>query len=308
MSQESNADVYTSFGANPAVLTGSSPQEHAQNMLALDVSARDGDDAITIVEQEDDIYGGHKDPYEDPDAPDDGFMQIRIGNDDPQDTLEVGADGEVNEGEAEEFKPLGETPSDLTTAADQISQHAEGFQTMVDQAAERGLVADSIVRIQSEYEGDGISEQSYGELEAAGYSRAFVDSYIRGQEALVDSYVSQVVAFAGGQERFSTLHAHLTATNPDAAQTLETALGNRDMGTLKAIINLAGQSFNTKFGKPATRSVTQRAIPVAPQGSKGKSEGYTSQAEMMKDMNDPRYRTDSKFRASVESKVIHASF
>ena len=46
MAGESNADVYASFGVNSAVLTGSTPEEHQENMLALDVAARDGDDAI----------------------------------------------------------------------------------------------------------------------------------------------------------------------------------------------------------------------------------------------------------------------
>lgn len=43
---ESNADVYASFGVNSAVMSGGSVEEHEQNMLALDVAARDGDDAI----------------------------------------------------------------------------------------------------------------------------------------------------------------------------------------------------------------------------------------------------------------------
>ncbi|MRU22685.1 capsid assembly protein, partial [Xylella fastidiosa subsp. multiplex] len=39
---ESNAEVYASFGVNIAVMSGSTPTEHEQNMLRLDVAAHDG--------------------------------------------------------------------------------------------------------------------------------------------------------------------------------------------------------------------------------------------------------------------------
>lgn len=312
MAGESNAEVYASFGVNSSVVTGSTPEEHEQNMLALDVAARDGDDAIELAEeQEVDLYS-NVDKFADPNEPDDGYMQVRIGEDGSTAEFDTDTDGEPDavdgepEGEVGEFEPLGETPQELTSSTDQLAQHEEGFQEMVNQAAERGLPVESIGRIQAEYEGDGISEQSYAELAAAGYSKAFVDSYINGQEALVTSYVNQVVAFAGGQERFSALHAHLQANNPEAAETFENALQSRDIGTLKAIINLAGQSYNAKFGRKAARTVTQRATPAKPVVHK--AEGFTSRSEMIKAMSDSRYRTDAKYRAEVEQKVIDSTF
>ena len=294
---ESNADVYASFGVNNAVMTGSTPTEHEQNMLSLDVAARDGDDAIVLSEEpsshSDDPYAAGADPFADGED-DEGRIQVRISEDGNEAEFDTGSDNaEVEtEGEADELEPLG--------------QHEEGFQAMVEQAVERGLSADSVTRIYEEYEADGISEKSYAELEAAGYSRAFVDSYISGQEALVDQYVNQVVAFAGGKERFSAIHTHLEATNPAAAESLETAMMNRDLATVKAIINLAGESYTKKFGKPANRSVTKRATPVKPVARQ--KEGFTNQAEMIKAMSDPRYRSDAAYRQMVEQKVIDSSF
>ena len=307
MAGESNADVYASFGVSSAVMSGSNQEEHEQNMLALDVAARDGDDAILLHDdepQEVDLYG-NPDKFA-VEGEDDGFVQVRIGEEgSTEDYFESDA-GEGTEGQAEEFAPLGDVPSELTETTEQLSQHAEGFQEIVNQAFERGVSEESITRIQAEYEGDGISEQSYKELAEAGYSKSFVDSYIKGQEALVDAYVNQVVAFAGGQERFSALHAHLEANNPDAAQSLESALENRDIGTLKAIINLASQSFNSKFGKPAARSVTKRATPAKPVVTQRK--GFESRDAMIKAMSDSRYSHDSNYRRQVEQMVIDSSF
>ncbi|WQY99562.1 capsid assembly protein [Enterobacter phage NJ2] len=310
MAGESNADVYASFGVSSAVMTGGSITEHEQNMLSLDVAARDGDDAILLDSGEDtnpevDLYG-NPDKFADPNETD-GFVQVRIGEDGNTAEFDQGEEfqDDVPE-EAAEFTPLGETPEELTSTSEQLSQHAEGFQEMVDQAFERGVSQESIERIQAEYEGDGISEKSYAELAAAGYSRAFIDSYIAGQESLVEQYVNQVIAYAGGQERFSALHAHLEANNPDAAATFEAALENRDIGTLRAIINLAGQSYTAKFGRPSARSVTKRATPAKPVARK--AEGFTSRDEMIKAMSDSRYRTDAAYRRAVEQKVIDSTF
>ena len=305
MAGESNADVYASFGVSSAVMSGSNQEEHEQNMLALDVAARDGDDAILLHDdepQEVDLYG-NPDKFA---VEDDGFVQVRIGEEGSTEDDFESAAGDGTEGQAEEFAPLGDVPAELTETTEQLSQHAEGFQEIVNQAFERGVSEESIARIQEEYEGDGISEKSYKELAEAGYSKAFVDSYIKGQEALVDAYVNQVVAFAGGQERFSALHAHLQSNNPDAAKSLETALENRDIGTLKAIINLASQSFNSKFGKPAARSVTKRATPAKPAATQRK--GFESRDAMIKAMSDSRYRHDSNYRRQVEQMVIDSTF
>lgn len=310
MAGESNADVYASFGVNSAVMSGSTPQEHEENMLALNVETRDGDDQIETVEQ-DDPYG-NPDKFADPDD-ESGRMQIRIGTE----SQEVEADQpEVTEGEqgdAEEnsedapFEPLGDAPADLAEVTAQITEHEEGFQEMIADAISRGLTQESLDAIQAEYAADGLSDDSYAKLKEVGYSKSFIDSYLRGQEAMVSQYVQQAKAYAGGEARFDALHAHLKSTNPEAAQSLETAFANRDLATVKAIVNLAGSSFSKKFGKPAERSVTARAVPAKP-APKASVEGFSTRDEMIKAMSDSRYRHDAAYRREVEQKTINAKF
>lgn len=302
---ESNADVYASFGVNSAVMSGGSVEEHEQNMLALDVAARDGDDAIELasdeVETERDLYD-NSDPFGQED--DEGRIQVRIGDgSEPTDvdTVEEGFDG------TEEFTPLGETPEELVAASEQLGEHEEGFQEMINIAAERGMSAETIEAIQREYEeNEELSTESYAKLAEIGYTKAFIDSYIRGQEALVEQYVNSVIEYAGGRERFDALYNHLETHNPEAAQSLDNALTNRDLATVKAIINLAGESRAKAFGRKPTRSVTSRAIPAKPQATK--REGFSDRSEMIKAMSDPRYRTDANYRRQVEQKVIDSNF
>lgn len=305
---ESNADVYASFGVNSAVMSGGSVEEHEQNMLALDVAARDGDDAIELasdeVETERDLYD-NSDPFGQED--DEGRIQVRIGDGYEPTDVDTGEEGfEGTEG-SEEFTPLGETPEELVAASEQLGEHEEGFQEMINIAAERGMSVETIEAIQREYEeNEELSDASYAKLAEIGYTKAFIDSYIRGQEALVEQYVNSVVEYAGGRERFDALYNHLETHNPEAAQSLDNALTNRDLATVKAIINLAGESRAKAFGRKPTRSVTSRAIPAKPQATK--REGFADRSEMIKAMSDPRYRTDANYRRQVEQKVIDSNF
>lgn len=318
MAGESNADVYASFGVNSAVLTGSTPEEHQENMLALDVAARDGDDAIELNTNSDDPYGSDVDQFGEPEE---GRMQVRISADgsDEQEGEEGQGDEEqqgdegsqpeevTDEGETEEFKPIGETPADINEASQQLEEHEAGFNDMVATAIERGLSQDAVTRIQQEYQNeDSLSDESYRELAEAGYSKAFVDAYIRGQEALVNQYVEKVMDFVGGRERFQQVYSHMQTNNPEGAEALIKAFESRDVATMKTILNLAGQSRDKTFGKKAERSIAKRATPAKP--APRKAVGFESQAEMIKAMSDPRYRTDSKYRREVEQKVIDSTF
>lgn len=310
---ESNADVYASFGVTSAVVAGESPSEHDMEMLELNVAARDGDDAIELnTTESDDPYGSDVDPFGQ--EPDEDRTQVRVNAEDEDSDVtedtESEPSGEDTEGapeEADEFAPLEDIPQDLNAVSEQLGKHEEGLQEMIQQASERGLSEEMIIRVQEEYlDESGISEEAYEALAAAGYSRNFVDSYIRGQEALVDAYVAQVKEYAGGAEQFDSLLTHLETSNPEAAESLMNALEARDLSTVKAIINLAGQSRAKTFGKKPARTVTAKATPAKPQAPK--VERFESRADMIKAMSDPRYQSDAKFRAAVEAKVWNSNF
>lgn len=319
---ESNADVYAQFGVNNSVVTSGSVSEHEQNMLSLNVAARDGDDAIELAEVEpvdptsDDPYAGLTDKFAS-EEDDNGYMQIRVGQDTITSEDELAQEGDENadnveESEADsgkeavEFEALGETPEDLTKAATSLNSHEQGFQSMVEKAVADGLPAESIQRMYDEYKEGGLSEESYAELAKVNFSREFIDSYIQGQEALIDQYASSMVEYVGGNEKFAALMQHLQATDMTAFNSLDEALETRNIDLAKSLLNLAGQSYNLKFGKAAKRSVTKRAVQT--KVTVPKVQGFTSQAEMIKAMSDKRYREDAAYRHEVEQKVAYSRF
>lgn len=285
------SDIYAEFGVNNAVISSDNIEEHEQAMLAKPIEVRDGDDRIEAVESDESTSEEETEGQ---------AQEVELSESDESDES-----GET-EGEDAPFQPVGEPSEELVQSSERIAEHEGAFTDMVDTAIERGLSAESVARIQQEYAEDGLTEKSYQELAAAGYSKNFVDSYLRGQEALVEQYVAGVIAFAGGQQNFDALYTHLQTNSPDSAEALVAAMENRDLKTVKAIINLAAGSRSKTFGKPAARSVTKRGIPAAAVAVK--TEGFTSSAQMIKAMSDPRYATDAEYRRSVEQKVAASSF
>jgi hypothetical protein len=276
---------YAEFGVNNAVVSSNDPEEHVQNMLALDVLTRDGDTSVDIHEEEE----------EEGEAPEG----------------EEGAEGEEGEGEegeeGEELAPLGEPDSDLKAAMDSLASYADGFTHMRDQAIKNGLPADTASSIEAEYESDaGISDKSYEALEKAGYSRQFVESYIKGQEAVTEQYVAKIMDYAGGKDQFQKIIQHLGTSSPGSVESLYEAFERQDINSIRTIINLGNQGFAKKFGKAPVKSVIKSA--PAPKASTPSSavEGYADRAAMIKDMSSHAYRHDAKYRATVEAKV-HAS-
>lgn len=294
---------YAQFGVHNAVLTGDTIEDHQQNMLELDVAARDGDDAITLHED----AGVQVTDLVDDELNTDDRIEINVPTD--GEFNEQADQNEGDEGEAEAFEPLGDIPDELTQASNQISEYATGFEQMKAQAVERGLPADMAARVEAEYEADGVlSEESLVALEAAGFGRGFVNAYIQGQEAMAEAYVSKVMDFAGGKEAFNRVLSHMQANSPDALEALEEAIQRQDIKSVKTTINLAMASQAKKFGKAPSRNVNARAPASAPQRSAPAVEGFANTDAMVAAMSDRRYQTDAKYRSSVQAKVAASNW
>ncbi|WP_323156964.1 capsid assembly protein [Pseudomonas rhodesiae] len=292
-----SADVYASFGVNSAVMSSSDPAEHAQNMLALDVATRDGDASIDLaVDSEDQTEDGGEEEE---------------SSEDEEEGDESEEDGEGGEAEQEEdgFTPLGDPDAELTEASNQLEEYSTGFDEMRAQAIKAGLPAEVAARIEEEYEADGkLSEDSYAQLAKAGYSAGFVNSFMKGQEAVAEAYVSKIVAYAGGKEKFDRVLAHLKANSPKSMDALYDAIERRDLNTVQTVINLGMASQAKKFGKQPERTLNRRNATPAGRAPAQQAEGFATQTDMVKAMNDPRYGRDAKYTQEVRNKVLAASW
>lgn len=302
------SNPYAEFGVHNAVLTSDTIEEHQQNMLELDVAARDGDDAIelhsdagvTVTDLVDDPLA--TDDKIEVNVPTDGEFQESVTDDGDEEGSEAGDD-------AGEFEQLGEIPDELTQTSNQITEYADGFQQMKAQAIERGLPAEMAAQVEAEYENDGeLSEASLKALEEAGFGRGFVQAYIKGQESLAEAYVGRIMDFAGGKAAFEARIAHMQSNAPEALEALEEAIQRQDIKSVKTLLNLAGASQAKKFGTKPSRSVTARAPASAPRAARPQAEGFASTDAMVKAMSDRRYSTDPAYRAQVQAKVAASNW
>ncbi|WP_085589350.1 hypothetical protein [Pseudomonas sp. B14(2017)] len=292
-----SADVYAEFGVRNAVISSNDPREHEQNMLAMDVAVRDGDDEIRLEQpQEEGFNGVETTDNKEPEA----------NEPETSDVSEAGDDA----GE-QDFEPLAEPSDELKQNVQALDEYAEGFDTMRAHAVANGLSEEAANAAEDEYERTGkLSDKTYEALAKAGYSKAFVDSYLRGQEALAESYASGIIKYAGGQEKFDAIVAHMRTNSPESLESLQAAMERKDLATVRSIINLGAASRGKKFGKSPERNVMTKAA-TAPQGRAKPQvavEPFASRGEMIAAMNSKEYRLDEQFRRKVEQRVMVSSF
>lgn len=294
-------DIYAEFGVTNATMS-TSQEEHEQNMLALDVDTRDGDDQISLSAPEEEHEEEQEVPLEDQEVPSDDE-----GDDEGDDEQEDGDGSDEqsdDEQEDQEFKSLGEPDEELKAATAQINEYAEGFESLKNQAIERGLdaaiAADIVAQVDA---GEALTEAQLVALETAGYSRQFVNSYIKGQEAITQSYADSIIKYAGGKEQFDAILTHLKATDPSAEDALYGAIERQDLALIRTMINLGMAGRTKKFGTAPARNLARKAPASAPKAARTKVEGFASKTEMTKAMSDPRYGRDTAYTQNVEQKV-----
>lgn len=308
--------IWNDFGIseNDVVTSSTEDQEHVQAMLALNVDTRDGDAAIELAEEESGeilteeqlrqrMDGEQSDVYGDQ-----GDDSIRV---DTETGEAVDEDGDEDES-AQELADvdMSETPEELTGSITALKEHTEGFNAMVDKALEGGEIdEETLESIKQEYAaGEELSEKTYALLESKGYSRGFVNSFIQGQELLATAYADQIVRFVGGVDNFNSTREYLESNNPAMAEMLDNALENLDVKAITAIFESAKAARTARFGKAPARSVTQRASTAKPAPKAAPAvQPFETIDDMMKAMDDPRYRSDARYRKQVEARITARS-
>jgi len=149
----------------------------------------------------------------------------------------------------------------------------------------------------AEYAQNGeLSQGTYDALAKAGIPENLVNEFIAGQEAQGAAGRAEILADAGGEEAFGTMTDWASDNFSDAdidAFNEAVNSGNPNMARM-AVAGLKAR-YEGSVGTEPSRSVSGEA----PTGGSA----YRSVAEMMSDMQDPRYHNDSAFRADVEAKL-----
>jgi hypothetical protein len=186
--------------------------------------------------------------------------------------------------------PTTETPPEATPpATPPADQNAD--------AAKAAVGADAFEAFSAEFAEKGaLSEDSYKALEAKGIPKALVDQYIQGQVALASSAEAQGFSLVGGEDKYSTMlqwaATSMTASEIDAFD--KAVLSDNAAARAQAILGLKAR-YEGAYGGDQSGMVNGNAPSFA--------KGYASEAEMTRDMKDPRYAKDPAYRKQVEQRL-----
>ncbi len=277
-----------------------SSEAHEEAMISLPVDVRDGDDHILLsddsVEEEDKEEEGTVDRID---------INTETGEVDEDSDEELESDEEAYN---EEEIPESGDPKTFEEAGESVQEAIKGTEEIIQSAIERGLAAEMVDVLKAEYNSDGVlSDASYEALAAVGYTKGFVDSYIKGQEAVAERFINSIVTYAGGEDAYSKVQDTLSA-NESMADAFNAALDRNDVITMKALIDSAKESHRQAYGKRPSINLTKAAkAPAAPAATES-VKPFESRAEMIAAMSSKEYRNSVDFRQSVEQRLLVSRF
>ena len=140
-----------------------------------------------------------------------------------------------------------------------------------------------------------LSENSYKHLASKGLDKTVVDSYIAGQQALADKHVTAIHSVVGGQDNYNNIVKW--ASDNLAENEVQAFNQTMDTGSLDQA-QLAISGIQAKYN-----AVNKEPSLFSGEKADSSRGAYRSVGEMLSDINDPKYASDSAYRADVEAKV-----
>ncbi len=149
--------------------------------------------------------------------------------------------------------------------------------------------------MQAEFAANGaLSEDSYAKLAAYGLDAGIVNSYIAGLAAQRSAAETAVYQSIGGQANYTAMTAWAASTlQPAQIESFNKAVAGEPAGRDLAVLGLFAQ-YQSAVGKPPS---------LLSGGSAADTLGYSSKAQMVAAMSDPRYKKDAAYRNTVHQKL-----
>lgn len=171
-------------------------------------------------------------------------------------------------------------PQDTETSADQVN-----FST---------------VEYEQEFAANGsLSDKSYADLEAKGFTRAQVDAYIKGQQAYATSLRSEIYNSVGGEESYTQLIRWASENvDPAAIKEYNDAVDAMDQPRIMRSL----EYMNLKYGQNQPREA-RRLEGDSPAGG---IQPYANKNDWQRDMTSRLYGKDPKFTNMVDQRYLAA--
>ena len=140
-----------------------------------------------------------------------------------------------------------------------------------------------------------LSEKTYEDLAKSGLPKDLVDSYIKGQQAIADQTTQTAYNSVGGKESYQKMMEWATNTLPEAE--INTFNKTMDGGDANQV-HLAIQGMNARYKETNFSEPNLLKGEAAPA-----TEVFRSTAEIVRAMQDPRYKEDTAYQKDVAAKL-----
>ena len=146
-----------------------------------------------------------------------------------------------------------------------------------------------------------LTADSYSKLEAVGITKDVVDAYITGQNAIINEAKTTAFSLTGGEESYTAMIEWAKANLSEGEiKAYNNNVNSTDAGIRETVIRGLHSRYQTEEGSGGD-------LVSGKTNASTKGSAYESNAQMMTDMNDPRYKTDEAFRKQVADKLSRSS-
>ena len=205
----------------------------------------------------------------------------------------------------EQTETTEETPENKTEQSTPDNENVEIYgEAVVTAVNEAGL---DLATMQNEYDENGdLSEDSYAAMEKAGYTRATIGAYLRGQQSLAneaqelaEAQVNEVMDSVGGSEEYAKMMAFAQSLPQDVQDQFNAQVSTGDVRDAKLAVMDMHKRFTNEMGSEP--SLLEGKI------SDTQADVYQSHTQLVKDMQTKAYKTDSAERQRVAKKLARSN-
>lgn len=283
MDDDNNVSLY-----GEGAITSGSVTDHDIEMVrkASGVEVRDGDDLIEV------------------DAPEDDPEESPEGN------PEEGADKEAPKETPEKEAPKVDYNIDDPVLASQLAESDATISQIGAKFTEAGIDVSAVIE---SIRANGITKEVLDQAAKAGVEgwaikavyneRVAIETAAQArQEAAQAAAADEVYQAAGGRDGFKALAEFAGVNTPELAEAFNAAAERGDVKTAKVLLKAIEQQRTVKLG------TANKQINGQPTRSASVVQGFADRQEMTKAINDSRYASDARYRASVEQRIIKSTF
>lgn len=217
-------------------------------------------------------------------------MEKKMGGGGGDDTPPPPPNEETPEGE--------ETPKTTKKPTPSLDSDDQEAQSAVEEA---GLDYEALTQ---EYMTSGeLSQDTRKQLNDSGIPNQMIDDYIAGQQAKAEQITNTIYESVGGQDTFSQLQKYAQESLSQEARTeINTELQSGDLNRAQRAVDSLYGRWVRETGGP-TRSASNRVS--GRRADSGPSMQLASEAQVVKAMQDPRYKSDPAYRQQVSEALTH---